>query len=79
MVDEPDNLVLRLLHDIRQDQVKQTLVIDAQARSMTNRFDVLQETLAYTRGLASHGQVRLDLAERRLEDLEARLARLEAQ
>ncbi len=77
MPDEPNNLMLQLLREIRDGQGKQSGVIEAQSRSFTSRFDMLQETMAYTRGLAAHGQVRLDLAERRLEDLEARVARLE--
>jgi hypothetical protein len=78
MADEPDNLVLKILHDIRQDQVKQSFAIEAQAQSLRSRFDMLHETLAFTRGLAAHGQVRLDLNDRRLDDLEARIARLES-
>jgi hypothetical protein len=78
MSDEPDNLVLKILQDIRQDQMKHSVAIEAQAQSLRSRFDILQETLAFTRGLAAHGHVRMDLTDRRIDDLEARIARLEA-
>jgi hypothetical protein len=77
MADDANNLVLHLLREIREEQSKQSGVIEAQSRSVSGRLDILQETLAYTRGLASHGQIRHDITERRLEDLEARVARLE--
>jgi hypothetical protein len=78
MTEDPTNLMLQLLRDIRQEQSRQLSVIEAQSRSTTNRFEVLEESTSYVRGLAAHGQVRHDVVDRRIDELEARVAKLES-
>jgi serine/threonine protein kinase HipA of HipAB toxin-antitoxin module len=80
VAEEPTDIVLTLLREIRAEQGKQLESFDRHSRrfdTLDTRLDLLQETLVYARGLAAHGQVRHDIADKRMEVLEARVAKLE--
>lgn len=80
MVDEPDNLLLRLLRDIRAKQDEHDKRFDAH----DTRFDELhkaiedwKETTATGVGFAAHANIRTDALEKEIADLKKRIDRIE--
>jgi ubiquinone biosynthesis protein UbiJ len=89
MADESETLVLRLLREIRSEQVEQhTLMvgIDGRMGALERHMDDVKESVAYALGLSAHANVayestgqRLDRLTKQVSQLEARLERLERQ
>ena len=76
MADEPDDLTLRLLRDIRT-KLEDLDVLKERFDRMDARFDELHETIYIATGFATHANVRSESTEKRLAKVEARLAKLE--
>lgn len=73
MTEEADNLVLKLLREMRG-------ILDdhgGKLRRIENRLDDLHETAVTAPGLAGHANVRHDSIEKRLDDLIHRVEILE--
>ncbi|ORE99185.1 hypothetical protein [Aurantimonas sp. 22II-16-19i] len=80
MADEPDNLVLQLLREIRADigEVKSTLSKHSERFDRVDqRLEEVHETLYTVAGAAVHANVRHDTVAERLKTLEERVSRLE--
>ncbi|MEX6507522.1 hypothetical protein [Jiella sp. M17.18] len=80
MSDEPDNLVLQLLRDIRADigEVKYTLAKHSERFDhVDQRLEEVHDTLYTVAGAAVHANVRHDTVAERLKTLEERVSRLE--
>ncbi|MCE7030093.1 hypothetical protein [Jiella avicenniae] len=80
MADEPDNLVLQLLREIRTDvgDVKATLAKHGERLDhIDQRLEEVHETLYTVAGAAVHANVRHDTVAERLKTLEERVSRLE--
>ena len=80
MADEPDNLVLQLLQEIRADigEVKLTLSKHSERFDRVDqRLEEVHETLYTVAGAAVHANVRHDTVAERLKTLEERVSRLE--
>ena len=74
MAKEPDNLVLRLLREIRATQQSQgTPLTDLQVR-----FEDLYKVSTHTLGVAANAHVRYEALEARVNKLTERVKRLEA-
>ena len=73
MADEPDNLILRLLREIRETQVDH----GEQSKLLNRRMDEVHETVYTAAGIAAHANTRHDTVTDRLEAIEARLDSLE--
>ncbi len=74
MVDEPDNLVLRLLRDIRSTQVSQ----GDDLKYLKGRVDDLYKISTHTLGVAVTAHERYESLEATVQDLRERVQRLEA-
>ncbi len=80
MADEPDNLVLQLLREAREDvvDVKATLKKHGERLNpIDHRLEEVHETLSTVAGAAVHANVRHDTVVERLKTLEERVSRLE--
>ena len=73
MADEPDNMILRLLREMRSTQLDH----GERLKLIERRIDEVHETVYTAAGLAAHANVRHDGVAERLEALEARVERLE--
>ena len=80
MAEEPDNILLRLLRDIRAKQDDHDKRFDAHDR----RFDDLEkaiedwkETTATGVGFAAHANIRTEALEKEIADLKRRMDRIE--
>ena len=73
MADEPTDLMLRMLRDVR-DIVKR---LETDNVDIKQRIEELHETLYTTAGISMHANVKQDALTKRLGDLEARIAKLE--
>lgn len=80
MTEDTESMILRLLREYRSDfdEIRNRL------NDHTRRFDILErrmeevhETLYTAAGIAAHANVRHDHVARELEDIKARLKRLE--
>ena len=74
MAKEPDNLVLRLLRDIRATQQTQGAKLDR----LEKRFEDLYKISTHTLGVAANAHVRYEALETRVDKLVKRIERLEA-
>ena len=94
MAEAPDNLVLRMLREIRGELTgirekqdahdKRFDAVDARFDAHDKRFDAvdkrmgdMQESLIYALGFATHGHLRHENMDAKIEAIEARLKRLE--
>ena len=80
MSKEPENLVLKILREVREDV--QTVKVDVRALKKDNgeikqRLDEMHETLFTTAGLSMHANVKNDTLAKRVETLEKRIGKLE--
>ena len=74
MAAEPDNLVLKMLREMRAVQDEQTLGLKEIRREMAS----WSETFAQTGGFSLHANIRAQKLEERVEKLEERLTLVEA-
>ena len=80
MAREPDNLVLTLLREIRdtlQDHSRMHNRHTEEFSRLNARMEEWQETTATAAGFAFHSNVRHEAVQRKLNELEERLNRLE--
>ena len=80
MAQEPNNLVLKLLREMREILDHHSEMHEEHRRSfaaLNKRFDEWQETTATGFGLAAHANIRHDAVEQRLNDLTRRIEALE--
>jgi hypothetical protein len=80
MVDEPDNVVLRLLREIRTAQDKQGDVLESHSGSLSRlekRVEDLYKISTHTLGIAVTAHERYEALEARVDQLSGRLDRLE--
>ncbi|MAU95112.1 MAG: hypothetical protein CMP81_04350 [Fulvimarina sp.] len=80
MADEPDNLVLQLLREIRADIGEVKLTFSKHSKRfdrVDQRLEEVHETLYTAAGAAVHANVRHDTVAERLKTLEERVSRLE--
>jgi hypothetical protein len=80
MVDEPDNVVLRLLREIRTAQGKQGDVLESHSGSFSRlekRVEDLYKISTHTLGIAVTAHERYEALEARVDQLSGRLDRLE--
>jgi hypothetical protein len=81
MVDEPDNVVLRLLREIRASQEIQGNVLESHGGSLSRlekRVEDLYKISTHTLGVAVTAHERYESLEARVDQLAGRLDRLEA-
>ena len=73
MAEEPDNVVLMLLREIRTTQTDHGRRLE----HIETRIDEMHESMVTGLGLAAHANVRHDTVEKRLTELTKRVDRLE--
>jgi outer membrane murein-binding lipoprotein Lpp len=73
MSKEPENLVLKILREVREDV--RTLKKDN--GEIKQRLDEMHETLLTTAGFSMHANVKNDTLAKRVETLEKRIGKLE--
>ena len=80
MVDEPDNLVLQLLREVRAtlgEHSGQFAAVGQSLDRIDRRLEEVHETLYTVAGAAVHANIRHDTVAERLKTLEERVSRLE--
>ncbi|MDY8109497.1 hypothetical protein U0C82_10135 [Fulvimarina sp. 2208YS6-2-32] len=80
MADEPDNLILQMLRDIRSkldDHDRRFDGVDRHFDDVNQRLEEIHETLYTVAGVAVHANVRHDTVTQKLKALEERVGRLE--
>ena len=80
VADEPDNMILRLLREIRAKQDEHSSVLSEHGQRLKmidRRLDEVHETMYTVAGLAAHSNVRHDSVADRLEAIEERVRKLE--
>jgi ubiquinone biosynthesis protein UbiJ len=80
MAREPDNLVLTLLREIRDTQKDHSRLLNQHSEEfsrLNTKMEEWQETTATAAGFAFHSNVRHEAVQRKLDELEERLKRLE--
>ena len=80
MVDEADNLILRLLREIRAKQDEHDQRFDTQDRQFADLHKMIEEwkeTTATGVGFAAHASIRTEALEKEIETLKRRIDRLE--
>jgi polyhydroxyalkanoate synthesis regulator phasin len=81
MVDEPDNVVLRPLREIRAAQQAQEVTLETHGGSLTRlerRVEDLYKISTHTLGVAVTAHERYESLEERIDKLSDRVNRLEA-
>jgi polyhydroxyalkanoate synthesis regulator phasin len=73
MSKEPENLVLKILREVRED----VRTLKKGNGEIKQRLDEMHETLFTTAGLAMHANVKNDTLSKRVETLEKRIGKLE--
>ena len=74
MADEPDNVVLRLLREIRSKQDTQGVTLE----QVQKRVEDLYKMSTHTLGVAARAHERYEMLEARVDKLSDRVNRLEA-
>lgn len=74
MADEPDNVVLKLLRDIRATQD----VHSEEFKKVRQQLDDLSESVTYALGLSAHANVRHESVQKKIDELEKRIKNLES-
>jgi predicted nucleic acid-binding Zn-ribbon protein len=80
MAQEPDNVMLRMLRDIRaklDEHDKRFDQTDEQLRELRKSIDDWKETTATGVGFAAHANIRTEALEKEIADLKRRMDRLE--
>jgi predicted nucleic acid-binding Zn-ribbon protein len=80
MTDEPANIILKLLRDIRAKQDEHDKRFDAhdhQFNDLNKAIEDWRETTATGDGFAAHANIRTDALEKEIEALKRRIDRLE--
>ena len=80
MANEPDNLVLELLREMRSDMRSlrdQAEIHSEQLKNIRKDMHEWQETTATAVGFAMHANVKLQTVDQRIEDLTKRVESLE--
>ncbi|BBE70741.1 hypothetical protein [Oharaeibacter diazotrophicus] len=80
MGEEPDNIVLKLLREMRAEQIEQGRKIDRLENRfdrMDKRFDELRHSVLYALGLGTSAGLRADEQEAKVDEIEARLNKIE--
>jgi len=81
MAEGDDNLVLRLLREIRSEQTRQHATMDAIGGRITTierHMEDVKESVTYALGLSAHANVAYETTGQRLDRLTDRLAGLES-
>ena len=79
MAEEPDNLVLQLLREIRSKQDEQTAKLDGlegRVHHVASQLDDLHIAVTYSLGQSSETQLKLAKQTARIDELFARLEKL---
>ena len=71
---EPDNVVLKLLRDIRETQGEH----GGRLTKIEKKLDELAKSVTYSLGLSAHANVRHESVQKKLDEIEKRLKKLEA-
>ncbi len=82
MSDEPHHLILRMLADIRATQHEQGKRFDSETtrfERIDKSLDAVQTQMTYTVGIASLASVRTERTELRLDAMDVRQSRLDAE
>jgi len=80
MAKEPDNLVLKMLRDIRATIDEHTKLFEkAEKRfdKIDKKLEEMSESLTYSLGTSMHANVRHETVQKKLDALEQRIKRLE--
>lgn len=80
MADEPTELVLRLLREIRSEVSEVRRVQDLHSAKFAehgHRLEEIHESLYAALGMSAHANVRHDAVQKQLDELRERVARLE--
>jgi len=80
MAREPDNLVLTLLREIRDTLHDHSRMLNHHSeefRRLNAKMEEWQETTATAAGFAFHSNVRHEAVQRKLDEIDERLKRLE--
>lgn len=80
MADEPDNLILSLLREIRGKLDEHTELHEEHRRSfaeLKKQIEDWQETTATSVGFAAHANLRTQAIEKEIAELKSRIKRLE--
>jgi ubiquinone biosynthesis protein UbiJ len=81
VADEDDNVVLRLLREIRSEQGAQRATmetIDGRITTIERHMEDVKESVAYALGLSAHANVAYETTGQRPDRLRDTVARLEA-
>jgi len=74
MAKEPDNIVLKLLREIREKQDDH----DKRFSKIDKKLDELSDSVTYALGLSAHANVRHEAVQKKIDEIEKRLKKLEA-
>jgi polyhydroxyalkanoate synthesis regulator phasin len=74
MANEPDNVVLKLLRDIRASQDEHS----EEFKKVRQQLDDLSESVTYALGLSAHANVRHESVQKKIDELEKRIKNLES-
>jgi predicted nucleic acid-binding Zn-ribbon protein len=80
MAEETENLILRLLRDIRakqDDHDRRFGATEQELRDLRKSIEDWQETTSTGVGFAAHANIRTQAMEREIEDLKRRIEQLE--
>jgi polyhydroxyalkanoate synthesis regulator phasin len=80
MAEEPENLILKMLREIRAKQEEHDGRFDkhdAQFRELRKAIEDWQETTSTGVGFAAHAHLRTQAMEKEIEELKRRVAQLE--
>ena len=80
MANPPDDLVIRILREIQgtlQDHSRLLNEHSEEFRRLNTKMEEWQETTATAAGFAFHSNVRHEAVQRKLDEIEERLGRLE--
>ncbi len=73
MSKEPDNVILRLLREVRDNQKKDSIRLEA----IEGRMEEMHETMYSAVGMAAHANIRHDSVTDELKTLRKRVEKLE--
>ena len=68
MANDPDNIVLKLLREIRASQDEHT----EEFKRVRQQLDDLSESVTYALGLSTHANVRHESVQKKIDELEKR-------
>jgi tetrahydromethanopterin S-methyltransferase subunit G len=74
MAKEPDNIVLKLLREIRDTQGEHS----SEFKKIRKELEDLSESVTYSLGLSAHANVRHESVQKKIDEIEKRLKKLEA-